>query len=96
MIREHRGEVRVSVGDLTWTMPVVMHVQVDPHAGHRWGGRRLRRARLLRIRRNKGRRGWALLMAALERARAEHVAMVIAEALAIGRPDLAARWEAMP
>jgi len=35
-------------------------------------------------------------MAALERARAEHVAMVIAEALAIGRPDLAARWEAMP
>lgn len=96
MIREHRGEVRVSVGDLTWTMPVVMHVQVDPHAGHRWGGRRLRRARLLRIRRNKGRRGWALLVAALERARAEYVAMVIAEALAIGRPDLAARWEAMP
>lgn len=78
MIREHRGEVRVSVGDLTWTMPVVMHVQVDPHAGHRWGGRRLRKARRERIRRNKGRRGWDLWMADLRRARVEWAAMVIA------------------
>lgn len=85
--------MRVSVGGLTWTMPVVMHVQVDPHAGHRWGGRRLRRARLLRIRRNKGRRGWALWRRELQRAMIAHVKEVMAEALAIGRPDLAARWE---
>lgn len=88
--------MRVSVGDLTWTIPVVMHVQVDPHAGHRWGGRRLRRARLLRIRKNRWRRAWALWVREQRRALVAHVKEVMAEALAIGRPDLAARFEALP
>jgi acetolactate synthase regulatory subunit len=60
----------------------------------RWGGRRLRRARLLRIRRNRGKRSWSLLKRELRRTLHAHIDMVVTEARALGREDLAQLWDA--